>query len=168
MTERDISDKLVSYIRDAHAMEENVLRMLDSMIATTTDTEISTHLRRHRSETERHAELLQERLDALGERGTSTVKDIPAVLGAMVKGMGDAIRSDKAGKNARDGYVTEAMEIAAYRLLEQLAIRAGDEETAQVARTICADEERMRDVIDANWARFIDLTLAEEDVSTSA
>jgi ferritin-like metal-binding protein YciE len=163
MGEKDIQDKLVSYIRDAHAMEGNVLRMLDSMIANTSDEQIGAELRKHRSETERHEQLLEERLKALGE-GTGVMKEVPAVLGAMVKGIGDTIRSDKAGKNARDGYVTEAMEIAAYRLLEQLAIRAGDQETAQLARTICSDEERMRDVIDSNWARFMDLTLQEEGV----
>jgi len=161
--EKTIQDKLVSYLRDAHAMEGNVLRMLDSMIGNTSDEQIAAELRKHRTETERHEQLLEQRLEALGE-GTGVMKEVPAVLGALVKGLGDTIRSDKPGKNARDGYVTEAMEIAAYRLLEQLATRAGDEETAQLARTICRDEENMRQVIESNWSRFIDLTLKEEGV----
>jgi len=167
MGENTVQGKLVSYLRDAQAMEGNVLRMLDSMIANTSDEQIVAQLRKHRAETERHEELLEKRLEALGE-GTGVMKEVPAILGALVKGLGDTIRSDKAGKNARDAYVTEAMEIAAYRLLEELAIRAGDEETAQLARTICRDEENMRQVIESNWGRFIDLTLEEEGIKAGA
>lgn len=164
MSEHTVSDMLVSYVRDAHAMEENVSKMLDSMISTTSDEQVLADLRRHKAETETHERRLAERLDALGA-GSSAVKDIPAVIGAMMKGLMDSLRSDKPGKNARDAYVTEAMEIAAYRLLEELALRAGDEETAAVARLNCQDELAMRDIIDANWGRFIELTLEEEGVA---
>lgn len=165
MGEKTIQDMLVSYIRDCHAMEQNVTRMLDSMIATTEDPEILKDLQAHRTETETHERLLQQRLTDLNETGTSVVKDIPAVFGAMLKGIGDAVRSDKPGKNARDGYVTEALEIAAYNLLENLAERAGDQVTVNLARRIREDEERMRDKIDATWSKVIDLTLVEEGVT---
>ena len=159
MADDKLHQKLVDYVEDAHAMEQNVSRMLDSMISTTDDPEITEILRHHKEETERHEQRLRERLDALGA-GTSARKQAQTIATALMKGVGDMARTDKPGKNARDGFVTEHMEIAAYQLLERLANKAGDTETAEVARRNRADEEAMARKIDSNWDRFLDLTLA--------
>jgi ferritin-like metal-binding protein YciE len=163
MADDKLREKLVDYIEDAHAMEQSVSRSLDSMISTTDDPEIRSMLEHHKEETERHERLLRERLDALGA-GTSTRKEAQTVAGALLKGIGDVARTDKPGKNARDAYVTEHMEIAAYQLLERLADRAGDQETAEVARRNCADDEAMAQKVDSNWDKFLDLTLEEAGI----
>jgi ferritin-like metal-binding protein YciE len=163
MADDKLQQKLIDYIEDAHALEQNVSRMLDSMISTTEDPEIEEMLRHHKEETERQEQRLRERLDALGA-GTSTRKEAQTIAAALMKGAADQVRGDQAGKNARDGYTTEHMEIAAYQLLERLAERAGDQETAEVARQNRAEEEAMARKIDANWDKFLDLTLAENDI----
>src|ERR687893_269463 len=160
MADDKLQQKLVDYVEDAHAMEQSISRMLDSMISTTDDPEIRSMLEHHKQETEEHERRLRERLDALGA-GTSTTKEAGAVGASLLKGVGDMARTDKPGKNARDGFVTEHMEIASYQLLERLAKRAGDAQTAEVARQNRADEEAMAQKIDANWDRFLDLTLEE-------
>ena len=78
--------------------------------------------------------------------------------------MGDQARGDKAGKNARDGYMAEHLEIAAYLLLERLAQKVDDTETAEVARRNRADEEEMARRIDASWDRTLELTLEENGI----
>jgi ferritin-like metal-binding protein YciE len=158
-----LDTKLGDYVEDAHAMESNVLQMLDSMIATTDDQQILRELEQHRKQTERHQERLRGRLEALG-RDTSTRKEAQTLAGALLKGVTDRVRGDKPGKNARDGFITEHMEIAAYELLERLAERAGDDKTAQVARQNRRDEESMAKKIAGNWDKFVDLTLAEEGI----
>jgi ferritin-like metal-binding protein YciE len=163
MADDKLQQKLIDYIEDAHALEQNVSTMLDSMISTTEDPEIEQMLKHHKEETERQEARLRERLDALGA-GTSTRKQAQTVAAALVKGAADVVRGDQAGKNARDAYTTEHMEIAAYQLLERLAEKAGDTETAEVARQNRAEEEAMAQKIDANWDRFLDLTLAENDI----
>ena len=159
MADDRLQQKLVDYVEDAHAMERNVSTMLDSMISTTDDPEIKKLLEDHRRQTEEHERRLRERLDAMGA-STSTIKEVGGLGAALFKGVGDVARTDKPAKNARDGYMTEHMEIAAYELLERLAKRAGDEQTAEVARLNRADEQAMAKKIESNWDRFLDLTLA--------
>src|SRR5215217_3349404 len=140
MADDKLQQKLADYVEDAHAMEQNDLKMLDSMISTTDDPQTKEMIDNHRKETEEHERRLRERLDALG-RGTSVRKQAQAVGAALLKGVGDQARGDKAGKNARDGYMAEHLEIAAYQLLERLAEKAGDAQTAEVARQNRSDEE---------------------------
>ena len=163
MPEDKLQQKLVDYVQDAHAMEQNVSTMLTSMISTTDDPQITEMLKQHKQQTEEHERRLRERLDAMGA-GTSTTKEVGGLGASLFKGVGDMARTDKPGKNARDGYMTEHMEIAAYELLERLAKKAGDQETAEVARKNRADEQAMARKIESNWDRFLDLTLATPGV----
>ena len=164
MSNNDLQGLLIKHIRDAHAMEQNVLHMLTSMIVNTSDEEIKKGLEAHKEETRIQAERLTGRLEALGA-SVSPVKELGAVMSALTKGVGDAVRNEKAGRNARDAFVTEHLEIASYELLERIAIKAGDEETAEVARQNRAEEEEMARLISDNWDRFIDLTLQEEGIT---
>ena len=158
-----LQQKLADYTEDAHAMEQNDLRMIDSMISTTDDPEVRQMLENHKRETEEHEMRMRQRLDALG-RGTSARKQAQAVGAALLKGVGDKARGDKAGKNARDGYMAEHLEIAAYQLLERLAEKAGDTETAEIARQNRSDEEEMARRIDQSWDRTLELTLEENGI----
>jgi ferritin-like metal-binding protein YciE len=159
MADQKLQRKLVDHVQEAHAMEQTVSTMLDSMIATTDDPDITEMLRQHKRQTQEHERRLRERLDAMGA-GASTTKSVGGLGAALFKGVGDVARTDKPSKNARDSFMTEHMEIAAYELLERLAKRAGDDKTAEVARLNRSDEQEMAKKIDANWDRFVDLTLA--------
>jgi ferritin-like metal-binding protein YciE len=156
--------KLAEYVEYVHALEQNVLLQLDSLTINTRDPELADIFRQHKEETRRQQQRLRERRAVLG-RGlglSSARKDLAAIAVAQVKGVGDVLRSDKAVQNARDAFVTEHAEIAAYELLERLAERAGDPETANVARENRAEEEAMAARIAKNWDEFLDLTLREQ------
>jgi ferritin-like metal-binding protein YciE len=159
-----IEEQLVKHIDEAYAMEQNVLRMLDGMIGSTDDPEMRKQLERHKQETEQQADRLRERL-AAHDASPSMVREAGGIVGAMMKGVVDLTRNEKAGRNARDGYATEHMEIASYQLLERVAREAGDEETAQVAQLNRQEEERMAQAIEQSWDKVAALSLAEEGVS---
>jgi ferritin-like metal-binding protein YciE len=106
---------------------------------------------------------MKQRLEAQG--GTpSVVKQAGGVLAALLKRPLDMVRSEKAGRNARDGYATEHLEIAAYELLSRIAERANDEETVHACREILVEEKAMAGVIEANWDTFVELSLKEEGI----
>ena len=71
MADEQLIAKLGNYVE--HAMETNVLQMLESMIRTTDDKQIRKELERHRGQTARHEPRLREGLEAMG-RGTSLRK----------------------------------------------------------------------------------------------
>jgi hypothetical protein len=50
---------------------------------------------------------------------------------------------EKVLKNAKDAAATEALEIATYTAIERLARSVGDDQTADLAKSILADEEKM-------------------------
>jgi ferritin-like metal-binding protein YciE len=158
-----LKEKLVDYLQDAHALERNVLTRLGSLIASSPDPEVRDRLRRHVHETDRHLRIVNDRLRALGAC-RSMVADATAVVPAMFKGLFDQVRPDRQGKVGRDVYITEHVEIAAYSLLERLAERAGDHETAEAASFIRTEEEEMADWVADRWDRFIDLTLDDAGI----
>jgi ferritin-like metal-binding protein YciE len=159
-----VNEQLIKHIDEAHAMEHNVLRMLDGMISTTDDTEILQELEHHKIETEGHAQRMRERLEAHGAT-PSAVKQIGGIVGALAKMPLDIVRGEKAGRNARDGYATEHMEIASYELLKRVAERANDTETATACDEIIVQERAMANTIAAHWDKFAELSLRENGVT---
>jgi ferritin-like metal-binding protein YciE len=150
MASQQLSGQLVKHIDEALAMEQNVLRMLDDMIETTADEEIKSDLRQHKLETEQHVDRLQQRL-AAHDASPSTAREAAGIAGALMKGVVDMVRQEKAGRNARDGYATEHLEIAAYQLLERVAEKAGD--TAEKVKDFA--EEAIHDTkVAADFARL--------------
>jgi len=159
-----LKEKLIDYLQDAHALERHVLAMLGALMTSSGDPEVRDRLRRHVDETERHLRIVGDRLRALGA-SRSMIADAAAVAPAMLKGLFDQVRPDRQGKVGRDAYITEHVEIAAYSLLERLAERAGDHETAEAASFIRTEEEEMADWIAERWDRFIDLTLDDAGIA---
>ncbi len=158
MAPQQTTKKLVKHIDEGVAMEHSVLRSLDSMIRTTQDPGIVRALEQHKRTTRTHAERLEQRLNAYGSSPSRTRK-VGGILGARLKGVADLVRLDKPGRNARDGFVMEQLEIASYELLERVARRAGDDETAEVARQNRAEDEAMAQRLAREWDTFAALSL---------
>jgi ferritin-like metal-binding protein YciE len=159
-----LKEQLIKHIDEAHAMEQNVLFMLDGMISTTDDPEILDALEHHKMQTQGHVNRMAQRLEA-HDASPSTVKQLGGVLGALAKLPLDLVRGEKAGRNARDGYATEHLEIASYELLRRIAQKAADEETATAAQEIIEEERAMAKVIEQNWDKFAELSLQEEGIT---
>ena len=152
-SDRKQQQKIVQYLNEAHATEVGLTRVLQSQIAMTPRGSYRSALERHLDETRSHAERVQARLAELdaGENplsaGLGLVETVLAQALALSKTPLDLLRGsggeEKLLKNAKDTCATEALEIATYTALEHVAERVGDTETAKLAASIRADEERM-------------------------
>jgi ferritin-like metal-binding protein YciE len=158
-----IEEQLVSYLTDAHALEQHVNAVLASALKMTDVPEVRGPVEHHKEETERHLASLEARLEAHGAK-PSKVKDAGMSIGALGLGLFQRVRSDSVGKLARDAFVAEHLEIAAYEMLERVADRAGDKETGDVARANKADEQAMAAKLASLWDLAVDLSLKEEGV----
>ena len=159
-----LKEQLIKHIDEAYAMEQSVLRMLDGMISTTDDPEILDALEHHKLQTQGHADRMQARLEA-HDATPSGIRQVGGIVAALAKMPLDMVRGEKAGRNARDGFATEHMEIASYELLRRIAQKAGDEQTAGIAGEIITEEQAMADLIAANWDKFAELSLREEGIT---
>jgi ferritin-like metal-binding protein YciE len=152
------NQKILQYLDEAHASEVGLVRVLQSQIAMTPRGSYRTGLEKHLGETRDHAGRLQARMRDLGEGGGGVLQTgigIAETVAAQALALGktplDLLRGsggeEKVLKNAKDACATEALEIATYTALEQLAQSVGDDETARLAKSIRADEQRMLDRI---------------------
>ena len=151
------NEKILQYLGEAHATETGLVRVLQSQIAMTPRGSYRNGLEKHLDETRRHAERLRARMRELGDSGgvLQIGKGIAESVAAQALALGktplDLLRGsggeEKVLKNAKDTAATEALEIATYTALEQLAEAVGDRETASLAASIRADEQRMLDKV---------------------
>jgi ferritin-like metal-binding protein YciE len=145
--------KVLQYLDEAHAHERALVSVLSSQIAMTPRGPYRTALENHLRETRDHADRVGNRRKALGGGSGplgSVIGLAETVIGqvlAIGKTPIDLVRGsggeEKILKNAKDACATEALEIATYTALERLARVVGDTETAQLAASIRADEEKM-------------------------
>jgi ferritin-like metal-binding protein YciE len=158
---KDLESKLHDYMIRAHAVEKQVLRQLDLTVNATKNQELLALMRRHRAETKDHIARLEMRFSA-HHIDQSDLREAGAQIAGVVKAVTNLVGEDKPAKHAIDAYVIEHFEIAVYDVLERLALRAGDPETAQVATQNRAEDEAMASSVKTAWDVVVDAMLLEE------
>jgi ferritin-like metal-binding protein YciE len=175
LNRRDL--KLVQWLNEAHAKEAELEADLTAHIALTQKQSYKKRLRTHLTETREHKRRVAARIKQIGG-SASTGRDLPGVPDAVGELAGKAVAAVKGQVGAARALVTEQaethlrnaqeelreehVEIALYTRLETFAEQVGDRETAQLARSIRRDEERMAKYLDAELRRLVkDVVRAE-------
>jgi ferritin-like metal-binding protein YciE len=154
----DIHKELVKYLRDAHALEAQALQLLETGPQIAGFDALSEAFREHLEQTREHQRLIDERLAAHGS-GPSRFQSGAMRAGALNIGMFFKAQPDTPAKLAGFAYAFEALETGAYQLLSRVARRAGDEETAQVAERILAEEQAAAERVAGTWDAAAELAL---------
>lgn len=164
LNERDA--KLVQYLNEAHGKEKELETALQTHIAMTTRAPYKKRLQQHLRETKAHAKAVERRIKKLGGDGTSKVGTAVGKAMAAAKGPMHAVRGtgeqEKMLKNAKTEYFNEHEEIATYLAIETLAEKVGDKETAQLARGIRREEERMAKFLEGQIKSLTGAVVQEE------
>jgi ferritin-like metal-binding protein YciE len=154
-----LDEQLTAYINDAHALEQQALPQMRAAPALAKDPELAAAFRAHLAETEHHERLTRERLEARGG-SPSRLKDALFKAGGFAFVLFAKSQPDTPGKLVAHALSYEHLELAGYELLKRVAERAGDAETAAVARAIREEERSMSDRLEANFDRALDASPA--------
>jgi ferritin-like metal-binding protein YciE len=160
----DLEERLRKYLADAHAIEEQAIALLERGPKLAGSERLAAIYAEHLDQTRDHAEAIDARLQALGG-DPSTLKDAALRLGALNWGAFFQAHPDTAGKLAAFARAFEHLEIGGYEQLQRVAERAGDQETAQLAQTILADEREAADRIADAFDEAITAALEQQEIS---
>src|SRR3954471_15091439 len=162
MDDNSLHEQLHKYLTDIHSIEVQALAQMRDAPDLAGDSTLADIFREHEAETEEHKRLIEARLEAHGE-SPSKLKDIAG----QVTGKGFVLfakfNPDTPGKLAAHAHSYEAMEEAAYEYLYRVAERAGDQDTAGVARSILEQEKAMKGRIFDHFDATVEASLREKN-----
>ncbi|CAA9493589.1 MAG: hypothetical protein AVDCRST_MAG45-878 [uncultured Solirubrobacterales bacterium] len=161
MADDSLHQQLVKYLTDAHAIEEQALPQMKAAPGIAKDERLAEMFRAHHTETEGHEQRVRERLEAL-EESPSRVKDAVMKAGGVGFALFAKSQPDSPGKLVAHALSYENLELASYELLIRVAERAGDAETAEVARRNRDEEQAMIDRLEGSFDAAVDTSLAEK------
>jgi ferritin-like metal-binding protein YciE len=168
LNERDT--KLVQWLNEAYAKEAELEADLTAHIALTSKAPYKKRLQQHLKETREHKRSVAKQIKSLGGVATAgpELPGIPAAVGeaagrtvAAVKGqvgLARALMTEQVEthlRNAQEELREEQVEIAIYTRIETFATAVGDRATAQLAKRVRRDEERMAKYLTAELQRLV-------------
>jgi ferritin-like metal-binding protein YciE len=158
MSQEDLKEELVKFLQDAHGMEQQSLQTLQAALPLAGDPQLESLYQGHIAETQRHLELLKERLETY-DASRSIRKDLAGRLTAAQLGAGAIADSDTPAKLVAVAYGFEHFEIAVYELLKRVADRIGDADTIEMADKILVNERQAADKLAASYDLALERSL---------
>lgn len=143
MTEQTIRDIFVVGLRNAHALENEALSIMNRQLDRLESyPELAQRLRLHVDETEGQIDRLDAILEGLSE-DASTLKDTAASVMGNMAALGHTVAGDEILKNTFADYAFENYEIAAYRSLLAMAEQGAFMEAMPLLQQSLEQEEDM-------------------------
>ncbi len=154
MNDAKIREHVVTHLQQALAMERAQIGELRTLRDEAGIPAVRALLDQHLSATEAHGDRVEQRLAELD--ASSSLRLMGQALGSAIpKQIINRVRPASECAILRDAIAAEAMEVAAYLLLEAEAIRGGDESTATIARELRVDEVATRDELMTFWNQAV-------------
>jgi ferritin-like metal-binding protein YciE len=162
----DMTEQVVKYLTDAHAIENQSIQLLESGRKIVGEGELAKIMDEHLDESRAQQAVIEARLEVLGG-SPNKLKDAALRLGALNWGSFFKAQPDTPAKLAGFAHAVEYLEVGAYEQLKRVAQRAGDEETARIAERIAAEERGAAAAIAMHWDDAVEATLEARDLSAT-
>src|SRR6266496_12459 len=145
MNDNKQMDMLRTWLKDAYAMEQGIVEVLEKQIPQFDDMpDAQTKIRQHLELTKTHADRVRGCVEQLGD-DVSHVKAGMANFLGTVQGLSTVMADDKMVKNAMADYAVEHFEIASYLAIVATCREMGHDEIAGICETIIQEEMEMAD-----------------------
>ena len=160
-----VEKRLIEWLRDAHAMEEQAEQMLKAQAGRIEHyPEIKQRIERHIEETRAQSQRIEGCI-ARYDESPSSLKDTTGKMSAMGQAAGGMFSGDEIVKGCIASYTFEQMEIASYKVLIATAAEAGDRETQRVCEEILEEEKAMAAWLDEHLPQAIQQYLQRDEDS---
>lgn len=142
-------DMLRTWLKDAYAMEQGIVEVLEKQISQFEDMpDAQDKIRQHIEVTKSHADRVRGCVEQLDDDVSHVKAGLANFLGAA-QGVSTAMATDKMVKNAMADYAVEYFEMASYMAIVTASRELGQEEIASVCEGIIQEEMEM-----ADWLRM--------------
>lgn len=166
LTEETVRHTFVVGLRDAHALENQALSLIDRQLDRLVSyPEVADQLSKHRRETEGQIQRLEEILGSLGE-SHSALKDAALSLTGNLAALGHSIAGDEILKNTFANFAFENFEAASYRSLIAMAEAGSFNAAVSPLQMTLKEEQAMASWIESNietiTTKYLSLSAAGE------
>lgn len=159
---------LLDWLRDAHAQEKQLERMLGETVAQLKDyPRIQERLQHHALETQQQARLVQACIERRGG-DTALLQEVAARAAGMAPDRTEALGSDAQAKAVLSIYAFKHGEIGAYRMLAAGAYTLGDGQTQQVCERILEQEVALAEWLAGQLPPVAQALLQQADSAVAA
>jgi ferritin-like metal-binding protein YciE len=134
-----IDQQLITYLMDAHAVEEQARGLLRRLRRACTSGELSGNYEEHLERAEQHGRLLEDRLRSHDAK-PSALKDAAMRLGARNWSVIFHAHPVTPGRATALMFALTHLKIAGYELLRSIAMRAEDQATVDLTERMLAEE----------------------------
>lgn len=153
-------EMLVSWLNDAHGMENALVKILEHQIKDAKDhPQVQAKLQEHLEQTRHHAELVKGCVELLGSK-TSAIKTGMSSLFGQMQALSTGAAKDELVKNALADYAAENFEVASYSAIIAAAQALGEQEVANVCQQIMQEDEAMARWLQQSLPTVVQETLA--------
>jgi ferritin-like metal-binding protein YciE len=135
MAEDKKKEIVTKYLADMIGLESHIYQAIDKQVKETQDEpDVNPMLANIRDTLEKHQNSLSDRLEQLGGKATSPLKEAGASVLGVAAGLIDKLRAEEVSKDFRDNYTALSLSNISYVMLITTALACNDQVTADLCK----------------------------------